>query len=303
MATFTTFDQNGKKEDISDVISNISPTKTPYITSIKSKKIKNTLHQWQEDSLAAVADIAAVEGSDATFATIVPTVSRTNSTQIIRDAVQISDGADVMDTYGRAKETAYQIAKKGEELKRSLEYTLIGVDRPGSLGNASTAGKMTNVWGMIDSSVTVTVDSDTGTAGNQAGVITETHLLSALQKCYTEGAEPSIVMVKPKDAEVIAGFAGTAARMRDVGATGTTLTNRVDIYDSPYGKVAVTPNRFIKSSEALVYDPANWSLCVYRPWQTTPLAKTGDSSKTMLLWEGSLEHRNFKASGRITNLL
>jgi len=58
MATYTTYNQIGIKEDISDIISNISPTTTPFLSSIGKESVKNTLYQWQEDSLSATAENA-----------------------------------------------------------------------------------------------------------------------------------------------------------------------------------------------------------------------------------------------------
>jgi len=45
MAQYTTYDTVGIKEDVSDVISNIAPTKTPFQTMIGSDKTKNRLFQ------------------------------------------------------------------------------------------------------------------------------------------------------------------------------------------------------------------------------------------------------------------
>ena len=61
MATYQTYQQIGIKEDISDIISNISPTLTPFQSSIGKESVSNTLYQWQEDSLSSVAENAMVE--------------------------------------------------------------------------------------------------------------------------------------------------------------------------------------------------------------------------------------------------
>jgi hypothetical protein len=83
MAVYTTYEQVGKKEDVSDIISNISPTKTPFQSAIGSDKVDNTLFQWQEDSLRSVQDNAKAEGADAADIVVVPTVMRNNQTQIL----------------------------------------------------------------------------------------------------------------------------------------------------------------------------------------------------------------------------
>lgn len=106
MAQFYSYDQVGKKEDVSDLISNISPTKVPFQTMIGTEKVTNTLFQWQEDSLRAVQVNAAVEGFTASDATLSATTMRNNYTQILEKVIKVSETADAISTYGRARESA-----------------------------------------------------------------------------------------------------------------------------------------------------------------------------------------------------
>jgi len=99
MAIFDTYTLVGAKEDISDVIVNISPTKTPFQSMVGSEKVTQKLFQWQEDSLRAVASNAQIEGFTAAPITIAPTVLRNNQTQILAEAVQVSGTTDVTSTY------------------------------------------------------------------------------------------------------------------------------------------------------------------------------------------------------------
>lgn len=306
---FKTYDQVGKKEDVSDVITNISPTTTPFQSLIKNERTTNTVFQWQEDELASVGDNAAVEGADASESTMVPTVMRSNYTQIMQKTIKVSGTADAVSTYGRAKETAYQLAKKSAELKREFEYHLVGKAQNAAAGDSSTARTFGNAFGtdaagtaLISSTTTVTTDSDSGTAGNQAGPLTEANILAVNQKMYEAGAEGTYIMVKPADSLIIANFDKAAGRYREINDTNKTIVNTVDLYVSPFGQQKVIINRFLKATEALVFDPAMWSIVTLRPWTRELLAKTGDADKHQIVGEFSLKHRNYKATGRITNL-
>lgn len=306
---FKTYDQVGKKEDVSDVITNISPTTTPFQTLIKNERTTNTVFQWQEDELASVGDNAAVEGADAVASDMVPTVMRSNYTQIMQKTIKVSGTADAVSTYGRAKETAYQLAKKSAELKREFEYHLVGKAQNASAGDSSTARTFGNAFGndaagtaLISSAVTVTTDSDSGTVGNQAGPLTEANILAVNQKLYEAGAEASYIMVKPADSLIIAGFDKAAGRYREINDTNKTIVNVIDLYVSPFGEQKVLINRFQKATECLVFDPAMWSIVTLRPYTRELLAKTGDADKHQIVGEFSLKHRNYKATGRITNL-
>jgi hypothetical protein len=308
MSQFRTYDQVGEKEDISDVISNISPTTTPFQSLIKTERVNNTLYQWQEDALAAVASNAQLEGFTASDVALTATTMRQNYTQIMAKTINISATADSVSTYGRAKETAYQLSKKSAEIKREFEYHLVGIAQNANAGAAATARTFANAFGtyvggdaVIHADVTVTTDSDAGTAGNQAGPLTEANLLSVNQKLYEQGSEGKYIMVKPADALIIAGFAAASGRNRDFGA-GKGIVNAVDLYVSPFGEQKVIINRFLKANEALVFDPAMWSLVVLRPFTRELLAKTGDNDRHMIVGEYSLKHKNVRGTGRITNL-
>ena len=119
MSTYTTYNQVGKKEDVSDIITNISPFATPMQAMIKNEKVSARTFSFLEDSLADSAVNAQVEGSDASMATLTDATERTNNTQIMSKAFQVSATADAVATYGRAKETAHQLAKKLKEIKKN----------------------------------------------------------------------------------------------------------------------------------------------------------------------------------------
>lgn len=302
MATYTTYDQVGKAEDVSEIISNISPTKTPFQASLKSEKISARSFDWQEDSLRAVQVNAQLEGFTASDATLSATTLRSNVAQILEKTIKVSATADVIKTYGRAKETAYQLSKAGEELNRDLEHAMVGLDQVAVTGNSTTARKMASAIYQISATTTVTTDSSTGTTGNQAGPLTEANVLTLHQTLYNEGGDPSILMVKPADAKLVAAFTGASGRYRTINDSSKTLVNAVDLYVSPFGELKVVINRFLKTDHALMFDPDMWRKAVLRPWSRTMLAKDGDNEKHLLVGEYSLKHMNQKGSGKIKNL-
>lgn len=301
MAThFKTYDQVGKKEDISDVISNIAPTATPFQSLIGQESVNNTVYQWQEDDLAAVAANAVVEGADGSDADLTATTMRSNYTQIMAKTIKVSATADVVSTYGRAKETAYQLSKKSAELKREFEYALVGSARNAAAGSTSVARQFGNVWGN-DAGGNAVINSAVVTNNATAAALTEAMVLATNQKLYEAGGDASYLMIKPADSLIVAGFAAAAGRTRDF-ETGTKVVNVVDIYVSPFGTQKVVLNRFMKADAALLFDPANWKKAVLRPFTRTLLAKTGDADRHFIVGEFGLKHVNYKASGAITGL-
>lgn len=303
MTQYTSYDVVGAKEDVSDIITNLTPTKTPFQSSLGSpEKVKNRLFEWQEDSLADVTDNAKIEGFTAASTAAVPTVMRDNVTQILSKTASVSGTNEAIDKYGRDKELAYQLRKFSQELKRDLENALVGTAQTKVTGDNSTARKMAGVQAQIHADVTETApDGDTVTGGTQVSALTESMFKSAMQKLYTAGAEATTFMVKPADAGRVADWAYASGRQRDIGQDRK-VVNAVDVLVTPWGEVKVVLNRFIKSTNALIYDPDMWRLVALRPWFRETLAKTGDSTQVMLAGEYSLKHKNFKGSGLLANL-
>ena len=295
MAQYSSYDQVGKKEDISDVISNISPTKTPFQSLIGSEKVSNVIFQWQEDSLAAVRDNKNVEGFTASDATLAATTMRNNVTQILEKTIKISATADVVDTYGRAKETAYQLAKASEELKRDLEHAFVGLGVNASVNTGiGAAREMASAQSQI-------AGGTTSANGGTPRALTEALILTVDQALYTAGAEADYIMIKPADSLITAGFAAASGRQRDF-RNETKIVNVVDLYVSPFGEKRIVLNRFLKTTDALLFAPSYWSKAVLRPWTRTMLAKTGDNEMHMIVGEFSLKHKNQSASGLVTDL-
>jgi hypothetical protein len=295
MATYTTYSVVGMKEDVSDIITDITPTDTPMVSMIKTQKVHNRVYQYQTDALANAASNAAVEGADPSMATLTATTMISGNTQILTKAFQISQTSDAVSTYGRAKETAYQLGRALKEIKRDLEFAFVGASNTAVTGNASgpVAREMASADKLIDAATTIAGGSNS---------LTEAELLSAGQATFNAGGDPSVFMIKPADAQIVAGFTGASGRYRNFNDAQKTLTNVIDLYVSPYGEYKVVLNRHQMTTHAFLLDPSMWRAAVLRPFSRTLLAKTGDSEKHFCVGEYGLMHMNPKGSGMINAL-
>jgi len=284
----------GKKEDVSDIITDISPLSTPMFTLMKTEKVQARVFEWQEDAIrSSSADNAIVEGADATMSTLVATTMRSNTTQIMEESFQVSKTADAIATYGRAKETAHQLSKALKAIKKDVEASFVGRDQAAVTGSGSAARKMASLLNQISTAV------DAG--ANATDPLTEAKLLTAGETAYNNGSDVNTFMIKPGDAQIVAGFAGSAGRNREI-AQGKTLVNAIDLYVSPYGEYRVVLNRELATDHALLVDPSMFKTAVLRPFARTLLAATGDSDKHSIVGEYSCKHMNFGDSVKITGL-
>jgi len=310
MPTFTAHTAIGQREDLTDIIYDISPTETPFMSSIGKTKATAVYHEWQTDSLAAATTAnAAIEGADATSATLSPTVRLGNYTQIIQKTVQVSGTLDTVNKAGRKSEKAYQLAKASAELKRDLE-TILCANQGRSAGTSTIARTMGSILSWIKTNSDVgasgvdpaTIGVSTRTDGTQR-TFTEALLKTVVSEVFVSGGSPKILMVGALGKQKVSSFAGIAAqRYMAPGNTPTTIIGAADVYMSDFGTMSVVPNRFMRVRDALVLDPEYAALAYLRPFQTNDLAKTGDSENTQLLAEVTLEVKNEAAHGIIADL-
>ena len=167
--TFDTYDGvNSIREDLADVIYNISPTETPFMSNASKGTATNTLHEWQTDSLAAVAVNAQVEGDDYAGEARAATSRLTNYTQISSKSVTISGTDDAVDNAGMGTQIAYQLAKMGKEIKRDMENAMVGIEQAKVAGNASTARCIGGLQSWINSNKDVGSGGSAGSGGTTA---------------------------------------------------------------------------------------------------------------------------------------
>ncbi len=316
--TFETFAAIGNREDLTDVIWNISPIDLPLQANIGKTKATAVLHEWQRDQLAAAGSNAQIEGDDSStsgfFGAVTATVRINNRTQISYKTVIVSGTQDAVNKAGRKKEITLQLMKRSKELKRDCELNLVQTSAAAS-GNATQGRTMRALesWygdsagGGIPSSTNVSRGSggssgsatQSPTDGTQRP-LTETLLKSVIQAAWTNGGDPDLIMPGPFNKTVISTFTGNNTRIQDT-ADGK-LNSAIDVYVSDFGTHKVVANKFSRDRTLHVLTTDLLAVADLRPFQTIDLAKTGDSEKGMVIREYTLETRNDAGIGCVADL-
>ena len=314
MAAYDRYTAIGAREDLTDVIYDISPTDTPIMSSIGKTKATSINHEWQTDSLAAATTAnALVEGASATEASITPTTRLGNLTQIVGKTVMVSGTLLASDLAGRKSEMAYQLAKASAEIKRDIE-TIITANQGQAAGSSgSSARKMGSLLSYIKTNTNkgsgTTAGADPTTIGvstrtdGTTRAFTETFLKDVVAKVFASGGTPSALFVSPAQKQVVSGFTGLAAQRYQVPTSGqATILAGADLYQSDFGVLQIVPNRFMRTRDALVLDPEYAALAYLRPFRTNDIARVGDAEKKQILAELTLEVRNEAAHGGVFDL-
>ena len=312
--TFQTYTAIGNREDLSDIIYNISPTDTPFMSSIGKEKAAGTLHEWQTDALATAAANAQVEGDEIAFTAVIPTVRINNQTQISRKSVIVSGTQDTVNSAGRNNELAYQISKSSKELKRDMEVVLTA-NQSRAAGGAAAARTLAGLTSWIQANTSVGTNGANGQTNPGGGNVdtpgilrtdgtqrafTEAQLKDVVKQCWDSGGDPSMIMLGSFNKQKLSGFTGGSTKM--TSAEDKRLVNAVDIYESDFGAMTVVPNRFSRSRDCFVLQPDMWAVAFLRDFQLMDLAKTGDAEKKAMIAEYTLVSKNEKASGAVFDL-
>jgi hypothetical protein len=303
-STTTTFDIKGIREELSNIIYNISPEDTPFMSNAGREAVENTLYEWQRDVLAAaVSTNAQIQGDDiTTFDAVTATVRMGNRTQISRKALIVADTVEAVSKAGRKAELAYQIAKRSAEIKRDIETNClanIGAVA-GSTATAPKTGTLGATIGTIDgSNVSMGAGGANGTdallftvarTDGTTRTFTESLLKTVLAAVWKNGGSPDTIMVDSIQKAVLSSFAGIATKTySQTEARPAAVIGAADVYVGEFGTYSVVPNRFQRARDVWVFDFEYLALVYLRPFQVKDLAKTGDAEKKLLVTEWGLK--------------
>lgn len=304
------------REDLSNVIYDISAEETPLLSNAGKGSASNTYFEWQTDTLAAAnGDNAQIEGDDAALDSRAATKRMGNYTQIFRKVIGVSGTSEAVDKAGMKGALAYELAKAGKEIKRDIEARIAG-NKAAVAGNSSTARQTASLGAFLITNVdkqaggTAPVLSGTtegypttAYSNGTARGFAESQLKTVFQSIWLNGGSLHMVMVGGFNKVAASAFNGIADIRKDVGGDKqATIIGAADVYVSDFGKVSFVPNRFQAQDTAFVVDPDYIEVAYLRDFRTVDLAKTGDSDKKMLLAELGLRVKTELAHGAVRDL-
>ena len=305
--TFDTYDSVGIREDLSNVIHNISPEETPFYSKAAKKAAKNTLVEWQTDSLRASAANAHIEGDTTTAEARAATTRLGNYTQIFKNAVVVSDSDDNVDNAGRAKEIAYQTLKIAKEQKLDIEKALFA-NNARAAGNSTTARELAGAPAWLTTNTVAgsggadpTGDgTDARTDGTQAA-FSQANFDTVMQSIWVAGGKPDTVYLSAFQMNVALGFTGNNNQRSSVQAGDERVVKSLAVYVTPWGSVEFMPSRENRSRDVFVMQDDVWEVASLRGTKNVALAKTGDNTTRQVVTELTLCAKNEAANGIIAD--
>lgn len=301
----------GTREDLSDVLSNISPVDTVFQKMCKKGSVKNKIYEWQTESLSNPSPSGAVEGADAPIADQALTTRQLNYTQIFTLSAKVNGTAEVTDKAGRGSEMAHQIINQTKQIKRNIETALTqqGVAFVGDTTSVPRSFKGLECWigDNLSQPTAGTPVAPNPEANNGLGsgatdgtseAFTEARLKTVLQSCYSSGGNPDTIMAGPSNRAVFSTFDGVSSA-QNLDVNSGKIVGTMSVYESDWGTLKVVPNRFQRNKTVFVLDSSDFTLVTLRGLTTKDLPANGDYEAKQLITEIGLKVDNWHKHGAV----
>lgn len=307
-SSFSTYDAQANREDLSDIIYNIDPFDTPMITAAGKRKAKDVLFQWQDEELPALDTTTKVEGFELDREAGQPTVRRSNVCQIMERDATVTGTQNAVNPAGKRKEMAHQIALKGKALKREVEASLFGTRQAAvnvDLATARTTRSLVNflasnsVYNVSDG-VNPDQATETQVTDGTQQTFTEDMLNDGIENAWNNGGEPSLGFMGSHQKRIASSFYGRDNSRHQIAANK--VVNTVQMYASDFTDIKFIPTRWVRARDVFLMDPRYYKVATLRSFERETMAKIGDADTEMITWEGGLQVDNEKAHVAIRDL-
>ena len=282
-----TFEDKARREDLLDIISDVSPDDNPLSTMLATTSASQTTHEWLEDYISRpVSNTGTVEGAAATYEDLTQPSRRTNVTQIIRETFRVSGTERAANVAGMGDPYTYQKGKALKRWKNRLEFALLrSALASGASGSAQT---MIGIEAVVTSHYTARLS---GTS------LSETEFNSMVYDVANDVGSSDVfdmVLTTLQLRQKISTF--TAGSTKYVDASDKKLTRKVMVYESDFGVHRIFGHKDVYASAAtpgpkvLGVNESKWKIAYFRKPFEEKLAKDGDRDNGMIIGEATLEY-------------
>lgn len=295
-------------DDVQQQIVNIDPSDTPFTSLIGNRKVTSTMFEWlTEDLNTASAGTPKEEGFAFSAETHDRAVRHNNFVQILTRNATVSNTTTATRLYGKNSEMSHQMAKKGKELKRDVNYSFMHPQIKASGGDPNTPRKSAMLSNWIKTNVSKgtgganpTGDgTDNRTNGTQRALTLDL-IDDVAQLCYQNGAEPSVLLVGPHNKGVVSGLGGRGIAQEIVSSN--TAGSNVTLVQTSFGTLKVIPHRWQQERDAWMIDAKYLKMAQLRPYQSVEMARTGDGVVRQMTVEYGLQVDTEKSQGLVADL-
>lgn len=301
---FDTYEATSDREQLSNIIYNISPQTTPFMSAIGKNSVKNVTFDWQTETLPSASGTGEIEGFEISRAATTATVRESNVAMIQSRNSTVTGSQQASDPAGVKSQIAHFMALNAKALKRDMETALTG--NYAKVAGSASAARQTRSF---ESWITSNDSRGSGGADGSASAaatdgtqrdLTEALLKTVLQTGFGNGAEMSMAICGPYNKTVISGFTGRS-NVRQVIETDTVEAS-ISLYASDFGELKIVPDNFSRERSLLLVDPNYAAVSYLRDFESVDISTIGDAITKMLVVEYGLQMSNEAAHGIVADL-
>src|SRR3990167_5574196 len=292
-----TYQDGARREDLIDVISDVSPDENPLSTMLSTTEAKATLHEWTEDYISRPTSVSsAIEGAAASYSDLTQPARRNNITQIISTTYRISGTERAVAVAGMGDPFDYQAAKALKQWKNNLEFAL--VRSTVASGDSGVARTMAGIQAAVTSHYTNRLS---GTS------LSETEFNSMVKDVWDDVGHDDVfdmVLLPMGLRQKVSTF--TAGSTRYVDASDRKLTRPVMVYESDGGVHRIFAHKDVLSGVAtpgpqiVAIKEDKFRIAYLRKPVRELLAKDGDRDNGQIVGEATLEYLAERANAKST---
>lgn len=312
-------DQSNTLEDVSNVITDVSPEEVPFQTACGSEMVEQTYYEWDLDELDAVnGSNAHIDGDTFAGEAITSPTRVGNHCQISRKDFIITRRARKVKKTGQRDELARQTVRKGRELRRDME-TILMSNQASVTDNGSAAPKL----GGLPAWIVGTSDgrADRGGSGADGGfssgaisaatdgtdrAMDESGMLDVVRSVFqVSKLVPEALFLGPQAKSKFSQYmfsssARVATQYQDQGASprgGVKVVGAVDTWVTDFAVIDIVPDLWQREDDGFFLNFEVLNMGWFDPISTDAMAKTADTDDRMVLADYTLIVKNQKALG------
>ena len=302
----TTYSTNGHSnifEDVDDMIYNISPHDTIFLTTIKSDKCTGYQADW--NSLATTPPTASNPRSeiwDGTAESYMLPTRYSNHVQCFGKAVAISDLMEDARKIGGSSELNSIGTDLIKQLKDEVEFSILNHSLPSSASSGVDKGYLKGVLGWV---TTNTYSFSNATSATNE--FKESIFLDNLQKADDAGGKVDMVIGNSYTTRKIASFLGHDKLSLNIDAADNKRYQGIDFYKSQFGTHKIYSSKILTTKSGnydycLLLDSSTWAFAWSQKLKLERQARKGTVTPLIVTARGTLKAFNENGNAVISNI-
>jgi hypothetical protein len=316
--TFQTNTAVGNREELHNRVVMTDPEETPIYSSLGKITVKSINPNWETEALAAPGLNVREEGRVFTMGATVPPVRVENQTQIMDKSGAVSGTQQSVMEAGPVQKAAHQKTKKGKELRRDLEFTLVSPQ-------ITVQGVLARAFGSLTTWATTNVSRSAGgvnggynsgtkltvapTNGSAQRALSKLLIDDVLESGYKSGVNLNKLFFSTyakRQFVTVMSDANVAPFRKEASKGKNTIIGDAEVYMGPSGTVTVFQNRQMTTAavarNGLVLDTKYIDFGWLRRIHEAKPQLNADADSFVIQGEGTLVPRTEKAIGVIADI-